>query len=173
MSFLLSLVFVLCLPQNNTKTVQKSLVQKHFCNVLHVVMFLHLSFLHISTKRHNSLVLKVKKGIQRSDCIQIRSRHCLKMMIDMILIEINNGTKFWKATNQSCATSAEFPFSTGKSLSEAFIFALTNPQYDKRLFIELQVQYMKIASSEHVENMLCTYINCSECQNKMCVHNMF
>ena len=26
-----------------------------------------------------------------------------------------------------------------KSLSEAFIFALTNPQYDKRLFIELQV----------------------------------
>jgi hypothetical protein len=32
----------------------------------------------------------------------------------------------------------------------------TNPKYDKRLFIELQVQYMKIASSEHVENMLCT-----------------
>ena len=30
------------------------------------------------------------------------------------------------------------------------------PQYDKRLFIELQVQYMKIASSEYVENMLCT-----------------
>ena len=74
MSFLLSLVFVLCLPQNNTKTVQKPLVQKHFCNV----MFLHLSFFHISTKRKNSLVLKVKKGIQRSDFIQIRSRHCLK-----------------------------------------------------------------------------------------------
>ena len=40
-------------------------------------------------------------------------------------------------------------FYTGKSLSEALIFASTNPQYDKRLFIELQVQYMKIASSEH------------------------
>ncbi len=55
-------------------------------------------------------------------------------------------------------------------MSEALIFASTNPQYDKRLFIELQVQYMKIPSSEHVvylhklfrrskqkqENNLCT-----------------
>ena len=49
----------------------------------------------------------------------------------------------------------------GKSLSEALIFALTNPQYDDRLFIELPVEYMKIPSSEHV-----VYINCSECQNK-------
>ena len=39
---------------------------------------------------------------------------------------------------------------TGKSFSEALILASTNPQYDRRLFIELQVQYMKIASSEHV-----------------------
>ena len=30
-------------------------------------------------------------------------------------------------------------FYTGKSLSEALIFASTNPQYDNRLFIELQV----------------------------------
>ena len=29
---------------------------------------------------------------------------------------------------------------TGESLSEASIFASTNPQYDDRLFIELQVQ---------------------------------
>jgi hypothetical protein len=43
---------------------------------------------------------------------------------------------------------------TGKSFSEALIFTSTNPQYDKRLFIELQVQYMKIPSSEHGENML-------------------
>ena len=39
---------------------------------------------------------------------------------------------------------------TGKSLSEALIFALTNPQYDDRLFTELPVQYMKITCSEHV-----------------------
>ena len=56
-----------------------------------------------------------------------------------------------------------------KSFSEALILASLNPQYDKRLFIELQVRYMKIASSEHV-----VYINCSECQNKNnFVHNMY
>ena len=47
--------------------------------------------------------------------------------------------------------------STGKYFSEALILASTIPQYDKRLFIKLQIQYMKIASSEHV-----LYINCSE-----------
>ena len=50
---------------------------------------------------------------------------------------------------------------TGKSFSEALILASTNPQYDKRLFIDLPVQYMKTTSSEHL-----VYINCSECQNK-------
>ena len=50
---------------------------------------------------------------------------------------------------------------TGKSFSEALILTSTNPQYDKRLFIDLPVQYMKTTSSEHV-----VYINCSECQNK-------
>ena len=50
---------------------------------------------------------------------------------------------------------------TGKSFSEELILASTNPQYDKRLFIELEVQYMKILSSEHA-----VYINCSESQNK-------
>ena len=33
---------------------------------------------------------------------------------------------------------------TGKSLSEALIFASTNPQNDDKLFSELQVQNMKI-----------------------------
>ena len=59
----------------------------------------------------------------------------------------------------------------GKSLSEALNFASTNPQYDDRLFIELQVQYMKIPSSEHEENMLCTQIGfcfCFDIQNKIC-----
>ena len=44
---------------------------------------------------------------------------------------------------------------TGKSLSEGLILGSTNPQYDKRLFINLPVQYMKTTSSEHGENMLC------------------
>ena len=50
---------------------------------------------------------------------------------------------------------------TGKSFSEALILASTNPQYEKRLFIDLPFQYMKTASSEHV-----VYINCSEFQYK-------
>ena len=60
---------------------------------------------------------------------------------------------------------------TGKSFSEALILASTNPQYEKRLFIDLPVQYMKTTSSEHV-----VYINCFECQHKnketIYIHNM-
>ena len=39
---------------------------------------------------------------------------------------------------------------TVKSLSEALVLESTNPQYDKRLFIDVPVQYMKTTSSEHV-----------------------
>ena len=56
---------------------------------------------------------------------------------------------------------------TGKSLSEALIFELPNPQYDNRLFIELQVQYMKVQRLEHGKNMLCTEI-VSDMQNNFC-----
>ena len=59
---------------------------------------------------------------------------------------------------------------TGKSFSEALILVSANPQYDKRLFIELRVQYMKIPSSEHLENMLCTQIVfcfCFDTQNNL------
>ena len=62
---------------------------------------------------------------------------------------------------------------TGKSFSEALILVSTYPQYDKRLFLELQVQYMNITSSVHV-----VYINCSECQSKnerqfVYIHKMY
>ena len=71
--------------------------------------------------------------------------------------------------NLDCACSI---CGTGKSSSKALILASTNPQYDKRLFIDLPVQYMKTTSSEHV-----VYKNCFECQNKIketiYVHNMF
>ena len=60
---------------------------------------------------------------------------------------------------------------TGKSLSEALIFPSINPQYDHRLFIELQVQYMKIPSSEHGENMLCTEI-VFDIQNNFCTQHV-
>ena len=60
---------------------------------------------------------------------------------------------------------------TGKSFSEAIIFASTNPQYDNRLFIELLVQYMKIASSNLgrtccVQKLFLTF-------RTIFVHNMF
>ena len=47
---------------------------------------------------------------------------------------------------------------TGKSLSEVLIYLSTNPQYDNRLFNDLQVQYEKITRAEHVKNMLFTQI---------------
>ena len=56
------------------------------------------------------------------------------------------------------------PF-TGKSLSEALIFASINPQYDNRLFMELPVQYMKTTSAEHGQNM---FLPCSALVVFMC-----
>ena len=76
---------------------------------------------------------------------------------------------------QACLEhSCQWPLDTGKFFSEALILASTNPQYDKRLFIELQVRYMKIEAQNmgrtQVEHVV--YINCSECQNKinLCTH---
>ena len=60
---------------------------------------------------------------------------------------------------------------TGKSLSEALIFALTNRQYYDRFFIELEIQYMKIPSSEQGENMLCTEI-VFDIQNNFCTQHV-
>ena len=51
-------------------------------------------------------------------------------------------------------------YNTGKSLSEALIFALTNPQYDNRLFIVHENCKLRIPA-EHV-----VYKNCSECQKQ-------
>ena len=56
-------------------------------------------------------------------------------------------------------------------MSEALIFASTNPQYEDRLFIELQVKFMKIPSSEHGENMLCTEIVFG-IQNNFCTQHV-
>ena len=66
-----------------------------------------------------------------------------------------------------------YVFNTGKYLSEALLLALTNPQYDDRLFTELPVQYMKTTSSEHQENMLCTQIVFFLIFRTIYVNNMF
>ena len=55
------------------------------------------------------------------------------------------------------STRIKFMTNTGKSLSEALIFALTNPQYDDRLFIGLSPIHEN-SKLKHGENMLCTEI---------------
>ena len=53
---------------------------------------------------------------------------------------------------------------TGKSLSEALIFAATNPQYGDRLFIEYTSSMHENSKLKPEENMLCTEI-VSDIQN--------
>ena len=61
-------------------------------------------------------------------------------------------------SSESNADSPKTVEDTGKSFSEELILASTNPQYDKRLFIDLPVQYMKATSSEHVVYIYCFLI---------------
>ena len=56
-------------------------------------------------------------------------------------------------------------------MSEALIFATTNPQYDDRLFIEFTSSIHENSKLKPWENMLCTEI-VSDIQNNF-VHNMF
>ena len=74
-------------------------------------------------------------------------------IFDLLRFLLSN---LFNADNFGGSQERRFSFCTGKSLSEAHILGSTNPQYDKRLFIDLPVQYMKTTSSEHGENMLCT-----------------
>ena len=49
----------------------------------------------------------------------------------------------------------------------------TNPQYDKRLFIELQVQYIHENGKLQAQNMLCTQICfCFDIQNNLCTQHV-
>ena len=67
---------------------------------------------------------------------------------------------------------------TGKSFSEALILASINPQYDKRLFIELQEKYkfrtcsvQKLFFCFDIQNNICTqhvlnlYFSCNSMNN--------
>ena len=79
-------------------------------------------------------------------------------------------TSNWSGTIFCCFLQ-QTGSSTGKSLSEALIFASTNPQYDHILVIELQIQYMKIPSSNLgktccVQKLFLTF-------RTIFVHNMF
>ena len=56
---------------------------------------------------------------------------------------------------------------TGKSLSEALIFASTNTKYDNRLFIEITSSIHENSKLKPGENMLCTEI-VSDIQDNFC-----
>ena len=58
----------------------------------------------------------------------------------------------------------------GKSFSEGLILASTNPQYDKRLFIDFPVLTWKLQA----QNILCTQIvlNVKTKKKTICVHNI-
>ena len=57
-------------------------------------------------------------------------------------------------------------------MSEALIFASTNPQYDDRLFIELQVQYLKIPSSYLGRTCCVSTEIISDIQNNFCTQHV-
>ena len=90
---------------------------------------------------------------------------CLKWKLRNIAT-FDHRTSIYPLFGQTFQNTFQNTFNTGKSLSEALILASTNPQYGDRLFIELQVQYMKIPSSEHV-----VYTNCILFwHSEQCVH---
>ena len=70
--------------------------------------------------------------------------------------------------------SKKFSFiCTGKSLLEDINPVSTNPKYDKRLFIDLPIQYMKTTSSKQGENMLCTQTGfCFDIQHNLCTQHV-
>ena len=72
-----------------------------------------------------------------------------------------------KPTFEITSVSPVSILSTGKSLSEALIFASTNPQYDNRLFIELH-ENSKLKPGD---NMLCTEI-VSDIHNNFCTQHV-
>ena len=60
----------------------------------------------------------------------------------------------------------------GKSFSEALILASVNPQYDKRLFIELRVQYMNVKLRTCSEHVVYTHCFCFDIQNNLCTQHV-
>ena len=134
------------------------------------------NFFALSTYRFNALYAKITvlpphkfKNYQRVSMKQYRGKEVSKLDFTSFLIKNNwsESLSLW------CHLLFKLGVLTGKSFSEALILASTNPQYDKRLFIELRVQYMKIVSSEHVENMLCTQIGfCFDIQNNLCTQHV-
>ena len=70
----------------------------------------------------------------------------------------HNSNNDWIFMDPELILGVEPVCCTGKSLSEVLIYSSINPQYDYRLFNDLQVQYEKITRAENVKNILFTQI---------------
>ena len=127
--------------------------------------------------RHQPLQLRVARKQNHRRVGQIdHSFHCLLQGLDCGEPRGLKRVIFYISAKSICFTikndvQSQVEMCTGKSMSEALILAPTNPKYDNRLFIELQVQHMKISSSEHGENMLCTEI-VFDIQNNFCTQHV-
>mgnify|MGYP007048895123 CR=1 FL=1 len=90
----------------------------------------------------------------------------LKMFVDIVAMSsCEKRVRFRRFWNYLKKKRLIINTSTGKSFSEALIHVSTNSQYDKRLFIEVRVQYMKIPSSEHIGL-------CFDIQNNLCIQHV-
>ena len=90
------------------------------------------------------VLLNSKECFQQTFRIEMKCKYKSKPCKDAIFAQKSNKWNWPRFAITSLMKSIHV---TAKSLWEAFIFASTNPQNDNRLFIDLQVQYMKIPSS--------------------------
>ena len=83
--------------------------------------------------------------------------NCIVFMYKFLQKYFVNGNHIWPTFFKKRLWRTRSLICTGKSFSEALIFASTNPQYNKRLFIESPAQYAKIPSSGHVVYIKCFF----------------
>ena len=113
-----------------------------------------------------------KSDYQTNEAKSLPNRHSLDRTLQLNILLAGSKTNFEILNPHFHKNFGQTRTSfTGKSLSEALIFPSTNPQYDNIFFIELQVQCVKIPSSEHGENMLCTEID-FDIQNNLCTQHV-
>ena len=114
----------------------------------------------ISPHRPKQSTPPISRDLSNEESTKILQR--VNTLIEDIFAITINPYGFLGRNSNDPGTLFDYLIHTGKIFSEALIFALTNPQYDDIMFIELQVQHVKIPSSEHGgehdENMLCTQI---------------
>ena len=101
--------------------------------------------------QHDDVILTLKntKGSKKNQNIRWKHRNLFADIFNNFNVLTSKYIKNLKNLNH-----------TGKSLSEALIFASTNPQYDDRLFIELNYKFntWKFQAQTWGENVV--YRNC-------------